>query len=55
MEIIRNKTIDFETAVQAPHFNCRKSVRSGYARLVRIVTNEPVPQQTSYTGKIELR
>lgn len=50
-----NKTIDFATAVQAPVINGNRAARTGYVRLVRLITDEPVPQQTSYTGKIELR
>ena len=55
MKVIKNKTIDFATAVQAHVINGNRAARTGYVRLVRFVTDEPVPQQTSYTGKIELR
>lgn len=55
MKVIKNKTIDFATAVQAPVINGNRAARTGYVRLVRLITDEPVPQQTSYTGKIELR
>lgn len=55
MKVIKNKTIDFATAVQASVFNGNRAARTGYVRLVRLITDEPVPQQTSYTGKIELR
>ena len=52
MKVIKNKTIDFATAVQAPVINGNRAARTGYVRLVRLITDEPVPQQTSYTGKI---
>ena len=55
MKVLRNKTLDFATAVQASVFNGNRAARTGYVRLVRLITDEPVPQQTSYTGKIELR
>ena len=55
MKVIKNKTIDFAAAVQASAFNGNRAARTGYVRLVRFITDEPVPQQTSYTGKIELR
>ena len=55
MKVIKNKTIDFATAVQAPVINGNRAARTGYVRLVRLITDEPVPQQTPYTGKIELR
>lgn len=55
MKVIKNKTIDFATAVQAPSLTEIEPARTGYVRLVRLITDEPVPQQTSYTGKIELR
>ena len=55
MKVIKNKTIDFATAVQTSVFNGNRTARTGYVRLVRLITDEPVPQQTSYTGKIELR
>ena len=47
--------LDFATAVQASVFNGNRAARTGYVRLVRLITDEPVPQQTTYTGKIELR
>ena len=47
--------LDFASAVQASVFNGNRAARTGYVRLVRLITDEPVPQQTSYTGKIELR
>ena len=52
MKVIKNKTIDFATAVQAPVINGNRAARTGYVRLVRLITDEPVPQQTSYTGKM---
>lgn len=52
MKVIKNKTIDFATAVQAPVINGNRAARTGYVRLVRLITDEPVPQQTSYTEKI---
>ena len=55
MKVIKNKTIDFATAVQTSVFNGNRAARTGYVRLVRFITDEPVPKQTSYTGKIELR
>ena len=55
MKVIKNKTIDFATAVQARVINGNRAARTGYVRLVHLITDEPVPQQTSYTGKIELR
>ena len=55
MKVIKNKTIDCAAAVQASLFNGDRIVRTGYVRLVRLITDEPVPEQTSYTGKIELR
>ena len=55
MKVIKNKTIDSATAVQASVFNGNRAARTGYVRLVRFITDEPVPKQTSYTGKIELR
>ena len=55
MKVIQNKTIDFATAVQASVFNGNRAARTGYVRLVRLSTDEPVPKQTSYTGKIEFR
>ena len=55
MKVLRNKTLDVTTAVQAPVINGNRVARTGYVRLVRLITDEPVPQQTSYTGKIELR
>ena len=55
MKVIKNKTIDFATAVQAPVFNGNRATRTGYVRLVRLITDESVPRQASYTGKIELR
>ena len=55
MKVIKNKTIDCAAAVQAPLFNGDRIVRTGYVRLVRLIKDEPVPEQTSYTGKIELR
>ena len=55
MKVIKNKTLYFAAAVQAPVFNGYRIVRTGYVRLVRLITDEPVPEQTSYTGKIELR
>ena len=48
MKVIKNKTIDFATAVQAPVINGNRAARTGYVRLVRLITDEPVPQQTSY-------
>ena len=47
--------LGFATAEQASVFNGNRAARTGYVRLVRLITDEPVPQQTSYTGKIELR
>lgn len=55
MKVIKNKTINFAAAVQASVFNGNRAARTGSVRLVRFITDEPVPQQTSYTGKIELR
>lgn len=55
MKVIKNKPIDFAAAVQAPVINGNRVARTGYVRLVRFITDEPVPQQTSCTGKIELR
>lgn len=55
MKVLRNKTLNFTTAVQASVFIGNRAARTGYVRLVRLITDEPVPQQTSYTGKIELR
>lgn len=52
MKVIKNKTIDFATAVQAPVINGNRAARTGYVRLVRLITDEPAPQQTSYTGKL---
>lgn len=54
MKVIKNKTIDIASVVQAPVFYGNRAARTGYVRLVRFITDEPVPQQTSYTGKIEL-
>ena len=55
MKVIKHKTIDFAPAVQAPVINGNRAARTGYIRLVRLITAETVPQLTSYTGKIELR
>ena len=55
MKVLRNKTVNFTTAVQASVFNGNRAALTGYVRLVRLITDEPVPQQTSYTGKIEFR
>ena len=62
MKVIKNKTIDFATAVQAPVINGNRAARcqrygksSAEASVSLVITDEPVPQQTSYTGKIELR
>lgn len=54
MKIIKNKTIDIASVVHAPVFHGNRATRTGYVRLVRFITDEPVPQQTSYTGQIEL-
>ena len=48
MKVLRNKILDFATAVQASVFNGNRAARTGYVRLVRLITDEPVPQQTSY-------
>ena len=55
MKVLRKKTLDFTTAVQASVFIGNRAACTGYVRLVRLITDEPVPQQTSYTGKIEFR
>ena len=36
MKVIKNKTIDFATAVQAPVINGNRAARTGYVRLVHI-------------------
>lgn len=55
MKVIKNKTIDVIAAVQASEGKGNRVARTGYVRLVRVITDEPVPQQTSYTGKMDLR
>ena len=49
MKVIKNKTIDFATAVQAPVFFGIRAAFTGFVCLVRFMTDERVPQQTSYT------
>lgn len=55
MKIIKNQNIKVQNSVQVSTFNSTGKLHSGYSRVVRIITSEPVPQQVSFTGKIELK
>lgn len=55
MIIVNNTVLHIGEKVQAAPFDSSKNVRTGYSRLVRKVTNNPAPEQVSYTGTIILK
>ena len=50
MEIIKNKKISITEAIQSPTNTLPQTIHTRCVRLIRLITNEPVPQQMSYTG-----
>ena len=54
MKIIKNKKINITEAIQSPKNTLPQNIHTGYVRLIRLITNESIPQQMSYTGNIKL-
>jgi len=54
MKIIKNKKISIAETIQSSTNTLPLTIHTRRLRLIRLITNEPVPQQISYAGNIKL-
>ena len=54
MKVIKNKRIKITVTIPSPVKVLPQTIHTGCIRLTRLITNEPAPQQVSYTGNIKL-